>query len=53
MWKNDALYEPTSVFLLYVKFMRPLKQENIRSSIQWKEKGTGASLVVILQITEQ
>ena len=45
VWKNDLLYQPKSVFLLHVKFMRSLKQENIRSSIQWKEKGTAASIV--------
>ena len=45
MWKNDALYEPTLVLLLHVKFMRPLKQENRRSYIQWRENGTVASLV--------
>ena len=45
MWKNDALYDPTTVFLLHVKFIRPLKQENRRSSIQWNEKGTNATLL--------
>jgi len=39
------MHTSSDVFLLHVKFMQPLKQENIRSSIQWREKGTGASLV--------
>ena len=33
IWKNEASYELTSVFLLHLKFMRPLKKKKIEEAL--------------------
>ena len=44
VWNDNASYESTSVFVFRRFFMRPWKYENRRSSKEWKEKDTSASL---------
>ena len=44
VWNNNASYKSTSVFVLRFFFIRPWKYEIRRSSKEWKEIGTNASL---------